>query len=617
MIKKKLFLLLTAVGTVFASCVDSNYKLSDLDTTVGISVNNLTLPLNVDSLVLDQVLDLDDDGKVKRDTLESGDIIYAIIEKGSFESDAIEIPAFETESPEIEPITSVLTRDKAANIRSRKGGIEKDGTNFAKYPINVTDFTKFETTGEVDPSITGIEKIGVNADFGAVINVSENPDLVEKINYISFEELKMNVPKGLEGTFVLSMGKEEKNITKCYDNVTGVLDLGKYKEEYGEEFQIKVENTLSELKFNAHVDAIDVTKAGDDVKLENGEFRLTSSVSVDGDIVIYGDDVNDGFTLDDLPDFINYECTPTLSEIVVSEFTGKIKYDIEDINIDPISLNDIPDMLSQDSTDIKLANPQIYIRLNNPLAANNLYAEAGLAMVAKRNDGSEKIVSLGEDKLKMADDYNVFCLTTDGNMPQEKLHSQYRDAVNKKFNGFSDILSGNGANGLPDKIEIDVVEPMIPEQSIKGFELGQTIEKVQGTYLFYAPLALKDETSFVIYQDTLDGWYDETLEKLSIKKLAVKADVNSEIPLKVELSFHPMDVNGKIIKGVRSSSVTLDATDASQRVEIAMEGNIEKLDGIIVRAKLCGADGEPIAPSQSINFKNLKIAVDGSYIDEF
>ena len=617
MIKKKIFLLLTAAGTVFASCVDSSYKLSDLDTTVGISVNNLTLPLNVDSLVLDQVLDLDDDGKVKRDTLESGDIIYAIIEEGSFESDAIEIPAFETESPEIEPITSVLTRDKSANIRRRKGGIEKDGVTSANYPINVTDFTKFETTGEVDPSITAIDKIGVNADFGAVINVSENPDLVEKINYISFEDLKMNVPKGLEGTFLVSMGKEEKNITKCYDNVTGVLDLGKYKEEYGEELHIKVENTLSELKFNAHVDAIDVTKAGDDIKLENGEFRLTSSVSVDGDIVVYGEDVNDGFTLDDLPDFINYECTPTLSEIVVSEFTGKIKYDIEDINIDPIILNDIPDMLSQDSTDIKLANPQIYIRLNNPLAANNLYAEAGLAMVAKRNDGSEKIVSLGEDKLKMADDYNVFCLTTDGNMPQEKLHSQYRDAVNKKFNGFSDILSGNGANGLPDKIEIDVVEPMIPEQSIKGFELGQTIEKVQGTYLFYAPLALKDETSFVIYQDTLDGWYDETLEKLSIKKLAVKADVNSEIPLKVELSFHPMDVNGKIIKGVRSSSVTLDATDASQRVEIAMEGNIEKLDGIIVRAKLCGADGEPIAPSQAINFKNLKIAVDGSYIDEF
>lgn len=617
MIRKRLFILLAATGTMLASCVDNNYKLSDLDTTVGINVNNLILPLNVDSLVLDQVLELDEDGKVKRDTLENGDIIYAIIEKGTFESDKIEIPAFETASPDIEPIISVLTRDKSANIRSRKGGMEKDGITSAKYPINVTDFTKFETSGKVDPSITGIDKIRVNADFGAVINVSENPDLIEKIKFVSFEDLKMDVPKGLEGTFVVSIGKDEKDVTKCYDNTTGVLDLGKYQEVYGEELQVKVENTLSELKFDARVDAIDLTKAGDDIKLENGEFQLKSSVSVSGDIVVYGEDIDDKFTLDDLPDVINYECVPSLSEIIVSEFTGKVKYDIEDINIAPISLTDIPDMLSQDSTNIKLANPQIYIRLNNPLAANNLYAEAGLAMVAKRKDGSEKTISLGDDKLKMADAYNVYCLTTDGNMPRERMHSQYKDAVNKKFVGFSDILSGNGGNGLPDNIEIDVVDPMIPEQTIKDFELGQTIDKVQGTYLFYAPLALKDETSFVIYQDTLDGWYDETLEKLSIKKLAVKADVNSEIPLKVEVSFYPLDVKGKVIKGVKSSSVTLNATGASQPVEISMEGKIENLDGIIVRAKLSGADGKPIAPSQAVNFKNLKIAVDGSYTDEF
>ena len=77
MVKKKLFMLLAATGTMFVSCVDNNYKLSDLDTTVGVSVNNLTIPLNVDSLVLDQVLDLDDDGKVKKYTLENGEeIVY-------------------------------------------------------------------------------------------------------------------------------------------------------------------------------------------------------------------------------------------------------------------------------------------------------------------------------------------------------------------------------------------------------------------------------------------------------------------------------------------------------------------------------------------------------------
>ena len=121
MTKKKLMMLLVSAGAMFVSCVDNTYKLSDLDTTVGISVNNLTIPLNVDSLVLNSVLDLDEGGKVKKDTLDDGSVIYAIIEEGEFESKAIEIPGFETESPDIEPIKAVLTRDTSAKIRRRKG----------------------------------------------------------------------------------------------------------------------------------------------------------------------------------------------------------------------------------------------------------------------------------------------------------------------------------------------------------------------------------------------------------------------------------------------------------------------------------------------------------------
>ena len=616
MIKKKLFILLAAAGTMTVSCVDNNYKLSDLDTTVGVSVNNLTIPLNVDSLLLDQVLDLDEDGKVKKQVLPDGTEIYAIIEEGSFESEKIDIPGFTTESPDIDPINATLTRDTSAKIRRRKGST-KDGVASINYPISAKDLTKFSASGNVDKSIKGINKIGVDAQFGTKIDISNNPELLNKISSVSFEELKVDMPKGLEGDFEIAVGKEKKNITKCYDSQKGKLDLTKYKENYGEEFEIKVES--GKFDFNVQVDAIDVEKAGDDIKFEDGKFTLNSSVSVEGDVVVYGDEVlaEEGFTLEDLPKDINYQCAPTLSEIKVSEFSGTIQYDIEDINIKPISLNDIPDMLSQDSTNIKLANPQIYLRLNNPLAGNNLYAEAGLEMIAKRNDGSKKKIGLGENKLKMDKAYNVFCLTTDGNMSKEQLHPDYKDAENKKFDGFSDILSGTGTNGLPDNIEIEVVEPQIPDQKITKFELDKTIDKVEGTYLFYAPLALKDESSFIIYQDTLDGWYDETLEKLTIDKLKVKADVNSEVPLNLELSFNPIDVNGKKIKNIKSKVVKLGATKDIQPIEIDLEGEIKNLDGIIVRAKLIGSNGEAIAPSQRINFKNLKIAVNGNYVDEF
>ena len=614
---KKSHLMLLAAATMVVSCVDNNYKLSDLDTTVGISVNNLTIPLNVDSLVLDQVLDLDEseDGKVKKDTLENGNIIYAIIQEGTFESDNINIPGFTTNSPDIDPINAVLTRDTSVKIRRRKGSIAKEGTSSISYPIN-TKMTDFSASGNVDKSIKSIDKIGVDADFGTSIDVSNNPELLDKIKSLNFEELKVEMPKGLEGDFVISNGETNKiDITKCYNIEDGILDLTKYQENYGNPLEIKVENAI--LDFNVHVTNIDVQKAGDDIKFEDGKFTLASGVNVKGDVVVYGDEMNEGLTLEDLPQNINYQCAPTLSEIKVSEFTGFIQYDIEDINIDPISLNDIPDMLSQDSTNIKLANPQIYLRLNNPLAQNNLYAETGLAITATRKDGDNKTITLGDNRLKMTDADNVFCLTTDGEMSKEQLHPDYKDAVNKKFDDFSDILSGTGGNGLPDNIEIDVVEPQIPGQTITKFELDQNIDKVEGTYLFYAPLALKDASSFIIYQDTLDGWYDETLEKLSIDNLMVKADVNSQVPLNLELSFNPIDVNGKKIKGVKSNTVKLSATKDVQPIEIKMEGEIKNLDGIIVRAKLIGANGETISPSQIINFKNLKIAVTGNYTDEF
>ena len=557
----------------------------------------------------------DEDANVKKDTLEDGTVIYAIVQEGTFESDKIEIPGFTTDSTEIEPINATLTRNAPSNIRRRKGAIEKDGTSFVSWPINTT-MTDFKAEGDVDTAIKDLKKIGVDTNFGTKIDVSNNPDLLDKIQTVNFEELKVDMPKGLEGDFILAIGNEKVDVTKCYNDELGVLDLAQYAEKYGEPLDIKVED--GKLDFNVHVTAIDVDKAGNDIVFDEGHFELASEVNVKGDVVVYGDDLKDDeFTLEDLPKDIKYECAPTISKIKVSEFSGKIQYDIEDLNIDPISLNDIPDMLSQDSTNIKLANPQIYLRLNNPLSENHLYAEAGLAMTAKRKDGSNKKIALGDNKLKMDNAYNVFCLTTDGNMPQNEMHKDYKDAVNKKFDGFSDILSGNGGNGLPDNIEIDVIEPQIPEQDISEFKLDNEIDKVEGTYLFYAPLALKDETSFIIYQDTLDGWYDETLEKLTISALMVKADVNSEIPLKVEISFNPIDVNGKIIRNVKSNVVKLNATKDMQPIEINLEGEIKNLDGIIIRAKLIGAQGESIAPSQTINFKNLKIAVTGEYVDEF
>jgi len=102
---KGLLLLLT-ITTMSLSCVNNDYDLSDVDTTVSMKVNNLTIPLNLDEVTLKSVLDLDDDSQIKEVNGE-----YAIIENGEFCSDKVELPSFTIEVPSIDPIQEELSPD--------------------------------------------------------------------------------------------------------------------------------------------------------------------------------------------------------------------------------------------------------------------------------------------------------------------------------------------------------------------------------------------------------------------------------------------------------------------------------------------------------------------------
>ena len=55
----------------------------------------------------------------------------------------------------------------------------------------------------------------------------------------------------------------------------------------------------------------------------------------------------------------------------------------------------------------------------------------------------------------------------------------------------------------------------------------------------------------------------------------------------------------------------------SEPIEISVEGDIRHLDGIQLEATLLGSDGNsPLKPTQTIQLKNMKIKVSGSYEKE-
>ena len=604
--------LLTVILFALSSCVDENYNLSNLDTTVEVNITKLTVPLNVDSLVLDQVLDLEDNSRIKK-AVVNGKEIYALVEEGSFKSGKIEIPGITTDSPDINPIKAKLNKSQRPKNSRRRGVGRKSERPLGIYPLSNIS-TSFNAKGEVDQTIKGIRKINVDAAYNMKVDVSDDA-LMSKVDKISFEGFKAKLPKGLEGKIEIIADKSV-DLSSLYDSSTGILDMSgeKMTPELEEKLMSCLTTEKGTLELNFEIDAIDMDKASGEIKFENGLFEYIGNIKVEeGDIAIYSDELKEEMTFDKLPNTIDYVCTPKLQEIVVEKFSGDIQYDIDGIKIDAVKLNGLPDFFAQDETNIELANPQIYLKLNNPLANDQIYAEAGLEMVAKRNNKNDKYATLDDEVLKMDKMENVFCLTSDVNIKKEEMAAEYNNATVVPFTGLSSILIGNG---LPDEININVVNPNIPKQEISDFKLDQKINPVEGTYMFFAPLALKDANSRIVYTDTIDGWHNETMEKLTITEIVVNTNIKSDVPLNLALTFLPIDVNGNVFNNVKTTKMMVEANEKLQPIEFGIAGEIKGIDGLIIRAVLTGSNGETITPDQKLTLNDLKITVSGQYVDE-
>ena len=599
--KKHLLLLATAATMAFTtSCVDENYELADMDTTVGVSINDLTIPLNIESVTLDKIIDIEDNSRIQRKVV-NGKEIYAFVEEGEFNSSRIEIPSFTAKSHGIAPIESTLDFQLATSGADAREASSRSAQPICIFPVKTNSTTSFSESGTADPAIISISKISTEGSYNMHISVND-PNLTKVVGKVYFNNFKLLMPKGMDAEFSLTYNGNKEDITSRYTSTTGVLDIS----------DMVIGVTNYDMVLTAEIASINFDNAGGDISFTNGEFSYEGEIKVlEGEIAIYAEDININSSLADIPQTLAYKCTPTISDIKVTSVTGEIRYDIEDINIDPVKMNDLPDLLTQDGTNIVLANPQVYLELNNPMWNYGIKAEAQIGLTAKRNKGENKEALSG--LIEITDENNFFCLAPNVNMPKEELHAGFESAKMIAFNGLSTILSGDG---LPEEIDINVIKPEIPQQKVVDFKLeGQNLDAVHGKYIFFAPLAL-GEGSLVSYKDTLNEWYDETLEKLEISKVKINASVKSEVPANMEISIIPIGTNGKPINGVTASKVSIEATDSSQPVEFVIVGSIRNLDGIIIDAKLTNSNGEAISPDNNITLDNFKVTVSGKYIDE-
>lgn len=571
-----------------SSCMDNAYDLSDIDTTVRLNVKELTIPMNLDVITFDQVFDINEDSEVKVEQDENGNTIYAVRIKGDFKSDDIKVNAFNTSKPNINPIKSTLELSTGASIPNVPGmpDIEIPDIYF-HYPIT-EELTSISTqSNNVDKSIRQIKTLDVATTIAIVIEI-DNTIPSSIMRNIKVEGLKIQYPKGIIA--------EPQGVKGTYDSETGVLVVEEALTPQNGKIQLSLD--VKGIDFNQSNASFE---AGDP-----GVFTFEDKVGVIGGFVnVYINEVP--------PSHISFSVRPTMDAIQVERFTGRIEYAVEQFNIDPIELNDLPDLINQEGTSIKLANPQLYLSMSNPLKDYLTYlpVSAGFELVAERNrDKATYTLDLTTDPTNRDNQYVL-----SPNNPSKK-QEDYTDAQYVKFTDLSNILDVND-KGIPSTIKVHVIDPLINETEIKDFKLGTSLKGVSGDYLFYAPLQLKDQST-IKYEDTIDEWNDEDVDKMAISKIKLDFTATTEVPIAMKLTVVPIDKEGKVIKGVKSNTVEVPAKAPNTDVHFEMTGDIKHLDGVKITANLTNIGNDTaLAPQMKLNVKNLKATLTGYYEDEF
>lgn len=581
-----LSLLFAAMAALpLSGCVDDNYDLSDIDTTVRVQVNDLEVPVNLDAITLSNIFDLDDESVVKEI-----DGAYSVLVDGDFSSEGVKVAKVDLGRPSISPVVVTIGSSSVGDLPSLPVGQVP-----VAFPL--TDITTdFEfNTSSVDKSILAINNVKTDWVINIALSFDDPSGVIEDMKV---SDLRLQLPHGL--------------VTPDYANDNGVITIGDRTLVNG---RLEESVRVSAIDFSS-LDGNEFSFTPDATGAAPGTLSYKGSIGVKGGLVVASVS-----TMVNIPSQLTMTLDPTPAAIVIDRFSGRLKYAVDGFNVSSVSLDNLPDVLTQKETNIRIANPQLYLAINNPLASYGVDAHSGLTLTAVRPGGvlnpfplpAGSEIFVGHDK-GIAGPYNI-CLSA---KPVDKFYPGYEDATRVDYPGLTDVLSGNG---LPERIDVSFDNTFIGPSDVADFELGVTLSDIGGKYTFYAPLSF-DAGSQIVYSDEDTGWSDETLDKMTIETLGVTAHVENDLPFDIVLSGYPLDRDGnQCVDPFTNNPVSLGEVRISagkgSDIRLVTDGVVTGVDGIRYSARAEVTEGnQTLRPSTTINLTNIRAIVSGYYEDK-
>lgn len=559
------------------SCLNEDYDLTkDIDTNISID-GDISAPLgNSEFILVDDFLNLSNDGEDVLKTDASGNYYVSVTGRGT--SSDVELPVLSF-SDELVTDGGYIARIKKSELPLPSSGTVPAEQYTKHFNVSSTPMTVNE---DVPHEIRAVK----DAEVSGVVNIS----LTVTTGKATLSDLIIDFPEYLE--------------------FAEVKDAGLNFNPDGNLLTIKSPQ-ISTMAKNYYLNVVGI----DFDKIPSGQGFLPSQhkIVLNDEIKLSAFDVNAvlsdfGTTVEAIPNEIVADIDLSISSLIVK--TALVKVD-PDIVIDPFISNvgELPDFLSGDGVVLDLYNPVLKLNIDNhtPLKLN-LNADIMSYKGADHRTAHVGNANGGEAIALTPSGMNRIYVSKTG----EGVPTGFSSVVVPDFSSLISIV--------PDRIGVENIDVEAADEFVTLISGGRY--NVVYDFELAAALAFGKDVK-IVYSTDFTGW-NETFNPndesfaLEIRDADVKFDFVNMIPMTISLDAAAIDVDGNVIPGIK---VTLNGDIPAGSVEkpstsaltLNLEGSAEqmrKLDGL--RLNLTGSDpgtmsGVCLNKNQGVQFKNMKI----------
>lgn len=561
-----------AGALALAGCQDDNYDFNEVDMTVGIGGDGLTLPVSSTNVIkLEDVLELDgSECVVVRD---NGD--YVFTQDGGEATPA---------HPRIASINVVQSAEPVEGLVEISAVPSTGGTGF-----DITAGGKaqsFSYSGDLPDEVASLSHVDVMSTLTFTVNfpasLSSAVTTVRRMSITlpSYMEVEGEQPVNAGNTFV------------CENVPTG------------RPFSLNV--TLNGLDFSAD------KQVNGRVAIENGQVVMEGDILVDVEATASTNTGIDGSRL---------TSSMTMDDITITSATGRFTPEINIDDLGNVEVTGVPDFLSDGRVRVDLYNPQVIITVSNDMAVGGL-----VDGIIRSYKGSDMLaeVAVPQFQVNPSGTTRVCICRRDEGID----HSLY-DVV-KTVDNLSDVIET-----IPERITFEASAQADPsDDGYFEFDHDYTVQPsytIDAPIMFDKDARIVYKDTLDGWHDDI-----EDFELADGAYINLAATVENRVPAYLTVDAKAVDIDGNEMGDDEISVVVNTTVAASEDGETPAEtalsidlkqvgeGALKRLDGIVFNIEAAASDGNKAVVGKTLNAtkhslvaKDIKVRLVGKIIGDF